>query len=216
MNRLEIKAWLEFANMMSERGKEMSREIVTILRKTQVVDLIEWVAKARSTDPLRSFMDGILIEDTTNGHVVVSTDGGRMHYAEIPEGTIPVGNYHYSVTKTDIVLMPADGQFPNWQSVLPKNLIERTKYIAQLWKKNEFKVISEQVCTLLRVIKANVNLQFIFDLAFGKVSIEYTVSMLKTEKGAKSGSTQIDYNRALAFDAIDRHAVVMPLQRDED
>ncbi len=208
MNRLEIKAWLEFANMMSERGKEVSREIVTIPRKTQVVDLIEWVAKARSTDPLRSFMDGIFIEDGVSGQVVVSTDGSRLHYAEIHDNTIPAGNYHYSVTKTDICLIPADSGFPNWRRVLPNNPIGRTKYKGLLWRKDTFGVVSQQVCELLREIEVNVNLQVIFDLAFGKVPIEYTVSLPKSEKGVCP-----DYKHALAFDAVDRHAVVMPMLR---
>lgn len=177
--------------------------IITIPRKTMTADLIEWVAKARRDDSA-GFMDGILIEDD----VAISIDGRRLHYAKIPAGIVPPGNYHYDMTKTGIVLIPTEGQFPDWKRVLPDKPTECTKYSAYRWTKKNTGDTSLQICSLLRATGVNINLQFIFDLCWGKEKIEYTVSMLK--KGSK-----FDYCEALAFDAIDRHAVIMPMMRDE-
>lgn len=73
-------------------------------------DLVQWVAKARSTDQTRRY----LTQSYCDGQHLIATDGHRMHWIKAPEG-MAKGYVDDKGAAIDI-----DGTFPDWQRVIPQ------------------------------------------------------------------------------------------------
>ena len=182
--------------------------VIQIDKKSSQGRLIEWVARARSTDTTtRAFMTGVYI----TGAVAVATDGHRMHWAE-PFGDLEDGLYTYATTKGDIVLEPdTEHTFPNWKRILPKDYKSATEYIALPWTKTNKGEASIQICKLLRDLDININFDYLFALSADKSKTyglpdPFAVEISKDDKWQ---------SRAIAFNRGDYHAIIMPMQRND-
>lgn len=187
---------------------------VEIAKKTDVGKLLAWVARARSDDETRYFMAGVFIDVVDGESIAVATDGRRLHYAAIPEDTAEPGTYHYGVSGKDIVLRLMEGQFPNWQRIVPRdNVPIDLNYIAYPWRKGDTggeDSVSAGVANLIRETGCNFNLQYLFDLG-EKAGILYTIGMDINANFADNNNR--NNAKAVTFDANDRHAIIMPMPR---
>ena len=89
-------------------------------------DKLSFVLRCRDRNSGRIFTDVLHVEQTQNGSRLITTDGKRMHVAEI--GTkIKPGDYKPTVSKDLIVLgKPIPNvNFPNWERVVPVNTTRR-------------------------------------------------------------------------------------------
>jgi hypothetical protein len=98
---------------------------IVIDKKDRLYPMAKWLADAASKDPTRYFINGVWSRATDDGHILVSTDGNRMHIAYIkadasvdfPDGAI----MKVKATAQCVIFEGAiEGQFPNYEGVIPK------------------------------------------------------------------------------------------------
>ncbi|MCD1655519.1 hypothetical protein K7J14_12520 [Treponema zuelzerae] len=163
-----------------------------------------FVIKSISTDESRPFMCVVHAEETETGSRLVCTDGRRLHHAEIAQ-KIPTGEYKPLITKIAVYLKgPVDeGQFPNWQRVIPENGTDRG-------------IINLEKTSIGRNLSQNAGFSIAFSQIIEKtgevVNIRYLEDLPKTEWKVLSSEEK---NRPLVFkrqvSGREIVAVIMPM-----
>ena len=107
-------------NNFSER--QSKTVVFTPSRNREEFEKINFVLRACEKNTGREYSNVLHIERSNNGSRLITTDGKRMHVAEI-RARIKPGDYKPVVTKDFIRLgMPVKNIcFPNWQRVVPEN-----------------------------------------------------------------------------------------------
>jgi hypothetical protein len=99
----------------AERGEKMYRITKKNWNKDQF-DRLAICLKYRSTDPQRPNIHGVKIE----GGVTVCTDGQRLRADTLPIlDDVPDGVYDVIKTGKEVVFVPVERTFPDWQQILP-------------------------------------------------------------------------------------------------
>jgi len=126
------------AQKTSVRKKEEKPKSAALVffRKTKTVFLMErkdnpedferivFVVKACTKD--HTGLDVLRVEQAGTGSRLISTDGTRLHVAEISQKIKP-GNYKAVMTKEAVGLSVSENnfRFPNWNTVVPSKITKR-------------------------------------------------------------------------------------------
>ena len=164
-----------------------------IINKPQS-DTLYRVLQARSTDKYRDFLTGLHVETIGEVTYAVATDGKRLHYDMV--AVIPDGEYSVPVCKRNqIVLEPADWQFPNWRKVVPDSFSHMVE-----WSYGKNAYGDDRPGSLFQFYRATecpVNPKFLECLGSGDITVFWTQA-----------------DKAMAIRQGSFVAIVMPLQMD--
>lgn len=97
-------------------------ELVAV-SKGSMNEYIQWVLRARSTDPIRHPLRHLRVETEKGEKKFVATDGKRVHvYTTDTTFAWEIADGNYAVvrsSKSETVLKPVDGiDYPNWRQVI--------------------------------------------------------------------------------------------------
>ena len=160
-----------------------------IIEKGQLLcDHLYRVLKARGIYTNHYWLTGLHVETIGDVTYAVASDGERLHYDVIDDLSIKAGDYSVPVCKRNqIVLEPAEGNFPNWCDIVPKSFSHMVE-----WEYSKDKPGS--LFIFYQITKLPVNPKFLTDLDEGHYMVYWTKA-----------------NKAIAIREGSFVAIVMPL-----
>jgi hypothetical protein len=158
-----------------------------------------FISGAKSKDETRFFMTGIHIERAGNKTLLISTDGRRLHIAQIDTVQIDPGDYQVKENTRDfMILYPMDKiQFPNWRKIIQELGTKKHMKIDLAETKNKG-AFSQSLFQFFKAADTVVNIEYLEPLA-GK---EWDVYFNDNEK-------------AHTFVSGNLMAIIMPMQEAE-
>jgi hypothetical protein len=186
-----IKDFLSSLDMENPKDINTSKESGKMLSYFPDYSFIK---ESISDDSIRYFLNGVYIAENH----IVSTDGRQLHIIKRNTKELPKGLFTLKNLKKDFFLSPIDGQFPNYQKVIPSDFTEKIENITS------HKKYGKQSESIIHSFWPLISKGFIINEAYLEALGEDTWTIY----------TQGDTKKAVCFLNAEknRFAVIMPMQ----
>jgi hypothetical protein len=141
-------------------------EGIMVSKNAPAWESFRFISGAKSKDETRFFMSGIHIERAGDKTILISTDGRRLHIAQIDTIQIEPGDYEVKENTRDFMILYPMGeiQFPNWRKITKGLEMQRHIKIGLAEKKDKGG-FSRSLFQFFKAADTVVNIEYLEPLA---------------------------------------------------